>query len=171
MIVPPGADACTQLGIMPRRAGPVVVAVCRGSASDTRSPRKRSQDMRKILPGLAAAFLAVTLLARESTGQTANLNAELLNDWTAQKALMMKIADAMPEGKFSYKSTPPQRDYGQQILHVAGGNLMYLRFFGSKAAAPTINRNATGKAEILKALADSFDYGATLIKEQTSQSM
>ena len=127
--------------------------------------------MRKILPGLAAAFLAVTLLARESTGQTANLNAELLNDWTAQKALMMKIADAMPEDKFSYKSTPPQRDYGQQILHVAGGNVMYLRFLGSKAAAPMINRNATGKAEILKALADSFDYGATLIKEQTNQSM
>jgi hypothetical protein len=66
--------------------------------------------MRKILPGLAVAFLAVTLLARDSTGQTANLNAELLNDWTAQKALMMKIADAMPEDKFSYKSTPPQRD-------------------------------------------------------------
>ena len=41
----------------------------------------------------------------------------------------MKIAEAMPEEKFSYKSTPPQRDYGQQILHVAGGNVMYLRFF------------------------------------------
>jgi len=53
------------------------------------------------------------------------LNAELLRDWTEQKATMMKIADAMPEEKFSYKSTPAQRDYGQQILHVAGGNIMY----------------------------------------------
>ena len=103
--------------------------------------------------------------------QSANLNAELLKDWTDQKAMMMKIADAMPEEKFSYKSTPAQRDYGQQILHIAGGNIMYLRFFGGKAATPAINRTATGKAEILKALADSFDYGTALIKEQTDQSM
>ncbi len=103
--------------------------------------------------------------------QSANLNAELLKDWTDQKAMMLKIADAMPEEKFSYKSTPPQRDYGQQILHVAGANVMYLRFFSGKATAPTINRTATAKAEILKALADSFDYGTALIKEQTDQSM
>ena len=58
-----------------------------------------------------------------------------------------------------------------QILHIAGGNVTYLRFFGGKAAAPAINRTATGKAEILKALADAFDYGTALIKEQTDQSM
>jgi uncharacterized damage-inducible protein DinB len=110
-------------------------------------------------------------MARSAVAQSANLNGELLKDWTDQKAMMMKIADAMPEEKFSYKSTPPQRDYGQQILHVAAGNIMYLRFFGGKATAPTINRTATSKAEILKALADSFDYGTALIKEQTGQSM
>ncbi len=48
---------------------------------------------------------------------------------------------------------------------------MYLQFFGGKAAAPSINRSATSKAEILKALSDSFDYGSALIKEQTDQSM
>ena len=110
-------------------------------------------------------------MARAAGAQSATLNAELLKDWTEQKNLMMKIADAMPAEKFSYKSTPPQRDYGQQILHVAGGNVMYLQFFGGKAPAPTINRAATEKAEILKALADSYDYGAALIKEQTEQSM
>ena len=81
--------------------------------------------------------------------------------------MMMKIADAMPEEKFSYKSTAAQRDYGQQILHVAGGNIIYLQFMGAKAAAPSINRNATGKAEILRALADAYDYGTAVIKEQT----
>ena len=119
-----------------------------------------------LLVGSAFLGMAATVAA-----QSANLNAELLKDWTEQKTLMMKIADAMPEEKFTYKSTPPQRDYGQQILHVAGGNVMYLRFFGGKAAAPAINRTATAKAEILKALSDSFDYGTAIIKEQTDQSM
>jgi hypothetical protein len=110
-------------------------------------------------------------MVRSAGAQSATLNTELLKDWTDQKTLMMKIAEAMPEEKYSYKSTPPQRDYGQQILHVAGGNVVYLRFLGGKAPAPTINRTATSKAEILKALGDSFDYGTALIKEQTDQSM
>jgi uncharacterized damage-inducible protein DinB len=121
---------------------------------------------------LRAAFAcAVSLTPGICVGQTADLNAELLKDWTEQKALMMKTADAMPEEKFSYRSTAPQRDFGQQILHVAGGNIAYLRFFGGKAAAPAFNRTATSKSEILKALADSYDYGEVLIREQSEQSM
>ena len=122
------------------------------------------------------SWCAITLIVlAAATGhpaaQSATLNTELLKDWTDQKAMMMKIADAMPEEKFSFKSTPAQRDYGQQILHIAGGNVAYLRFFGGKATPPAINRTATGKAEILKALADSFDYGTALIQEQSDQSM
>ena len=127
--------------------------------------------MRQVLSWSAIVVIVFTSATGRLAAQSANLNAELLKDWADQKTLMMKIAEAMPEEKFSYKSTPAQRDYGQQILHIAGGNVMYLRFFGGKAPAPAINRTAAGKAEILKALADSFDYGTALIKEQTDQSM
>jgi uncharacterized damage-inducible protein DinB len=84
---------------------------------------------------------------------------------------MMAIASAMPEEKFTYKSTPAQRDYGQQIMHVASGNMAYLRFFGGKATAPAFDRNARSKAQILQALAASFDFGDALIREQTDESM
>ncbi len=124
----------------------------------------------KTLLVLAAVGVCVAL-APCAAAQSSTLNAELLRDWTEQKATMMKIADAMPEEKFSYKSTPPQRDYGQQILHVAGGNIIYLQFMGAKATAPAINRNATGKAEILRALAAAFDYGTAVINEQNDRSM
>ena len=120
---------------------------------------------------LAAIAIGLTLTVPRAGAQSSTLNAELLKDWTEQKTIMMKIADAMPEEKFAFKTTAPQRDYGQQIMHVAGGNVMYLQFMGAKAAAPPINRNATAKAEILKALSDSYDYGTAVIKEQTDQSM
>jgi uncharacterized damage-inducible protein DinB len=123
------------------------------------------------LPVLAAVGVLWTLTMPRAAAQTSTLNAELLGDWNEQKVTIMKIADAMPEEKFSYKSTPAQRDYGQQIMHVAAGNVIYLQFMGAKAAAPAINRNATSKAEILRALADSYDYGTAVIKEQTDQSM
>jgi uncharacterized damage-inducible protein DinB len=121
---------------------------------------------------IAAVVVASTaVLPQAAQAQTASLQAELLKDWTELKPVMMAIAAAMPEEKFTYKSTPAQRDYGQQIMHVATGNMAYLRFFGGKAAAPAFNRNATSKADVLQALAASFDFGEALIREQSDQSM
>ena len=82
---------------------------------------------------------------------------------------MGKIADAMPEDKFGFKATPAQRSYGEQIMHVAGANVMILKALGAKATPPTMNPKATAKAEILKALADSYDFGIAAVKEQTDR--
>lgn len=113
-----------------------------------------------------AATLGVAVLPAHA--QPSLVKAEVLKDWAGLKDAMMKIADAMPEDKFAYKSTPAQRSYGEQILHVANINLAVLGSIGGKATAPAINPKATAKAEILKAMADSFDYGTTVINEQTA---
>lgn len=117
--------------------------------------------------------VSLVLLAARPGAQTTTLSADALKDWRMQKDTMMKIADAMPEDKFGYKSTPAQRSWGEQILHVAGGNIFLLRFLGGKAAAPAIDTNdmvafglkASTKAQYLKALSDSFDYGEAVLKE------
>src|SRR5262245_5592216 len=58
---------------------------------------------------------------------TSQVLMQLRSDWQAQKDMMMKIADAMPENKFSYKSTPAQRNYGEQVMHVASSNVELLK--------------------------------------------
>jgi len=127
--------------------------------------------VKRLLVITAVVAAAHAALPPPAYAQTASLRAELLKDWTELKPVMMAIAAAMPEDKFTYKSTPAQRDYGQQIMHVAAGNMMYLRFLGGTAAAPPFNGAATSKAEILKALAASFDFGEALLREQSDQSM
>ena len=93
---------------------------------------------------------------------------DLRTDWQAQKDTMMKIADAMPEGKFEYKSTPPQRNYGEQVMHVALTNVELLKVLGGKAAAPTFSAESVKtKGDMLKALADSYDYGTALLNEES----
>src|SRR6478735_5557051 len=82
-------------------------------------------DMNKLV-FLAVFALGTVCAAPRAHAQSSPLRAELLKDWNEQKAIMLSIADAMPAGKFSYKTTPAQRDYGQQILHVANGNIVYL---------------------------------------------
>ena len=71
--------------------------------------------------GLVAVAAVLLAASQALSAQSATLNAELLKDWTDQKTTMMKIAEAMPEEKFSYKSTPPQRDYGQQTARLSHG--------------------------------------------------
>src|SRR5262245_28018918 len=118
---------------------------------------------------LALALLA--LAAPRVFAQASGVKAEVLKDWTGMKDTIMKISAEMPEDKFGFKPTPAQRNYGEQILHVAGANVNFLKGIGGKAPAPTLNLKATAKAEILKALSDSFDYGTALINEQTDDSM
>jgi uncharacterized damage-inducible protein DinB len=111
---------------------------------------------------------AGTPAAAQSVGP---VQTEVLRDWVAMKDRMMKIADAMPEAKFDYKSTPAQRNYGEQILHVATVNVRVLQLLQPKTPPPAMNAKATSKSEILKALADAFDWGTTIIKERTSETM
>jgi uncharacterized damage-inducible protein DinB len=103
-----------------------------------------------------------------ATSRQATVLSDLLKDWQEQKDSMMRLADTMPEEKFGYKSTPPQRSYGEQIMHAALINLDMLKLIGGKAAAPTFSAESVKtKADMLKALAESYDYGTALLQEQT----
>jgi uncharacterized damage-inducible protein DinB len=94
-----------------------------------------------------------------------------LQDWARLKDTMMTMSQAMPEDKFGYRATPAQRTWAEQILHVAEANVNQIGRLGAKAAAPVINMKATSRSEILKALADSFDYGTAALNEQTDRTM
>lgn len=97
---------------------------------------------------------------------------DLLKDWQGQKKTMMTIADAMPEDKFDFKSTPAQRSYGEQVMHIALINVQLLKLIGGKATPPSFTaQSAKTKAEIVQAMSDSYDYGIALIKEQTDATM
>lgn len=118
---------------------------------------------------LACAMLAIG--ASNAAAQNATLKGDLLKDWNGLKDTMAKIASAMPEDKVGFKPTPPQRSYAEQILHVATVNMRLLRMLGANAPAPAINEKATSRADVIKAMTDSFDYGAAIINEQTDQSI
>ena len=114
---------------------------------------------------LLAAFLLVTATVRPAATQGVTLASDMLKDWQQQKSTMVAISDAMPEDKFGYKTTPPQRSYGEQVMHVVQVNQMLLGTLGAKAQAPMINMKATSKADIMQALRQSYDYGEAVFKE------
>ena len=111
----------------------------------------------------AAAALA---LSGSAAFAQATIHGDLLKDWATQKDMLVKIANAMPEDKFGFKPTPAQRSFGEQVLHIAQVNNTLVGAVGGKTPAPAaVNMKATGKAEIVKAMSDSFDYGTKVINE------
>src|SRR4029453_3306516 len=74
--------------------------------------------------------------------QAQSIQAGGLADWSSQRDTLVKLANVMPEDKFRFKPTPPQRDYGEQILHIAEANVVQMGRLGAKVTPPTINMKA-----------------------------
>src|SRR6516225_4321320 len=90
-----------------------------------------------------AAGLIVARQARP-VAQTASLKADFVKEWTGQKDTLVKIANAMPEDKFSFKPTPAQRDFGGHVMHIAQINMMVLGTLKGAAAPPAVNIRLNG---------------------------
>jgi uncharacterized damage-inducible protein DinB len=103
--------------------------------------------------------------------QTSTIKADIVKDLTGLNATMDKIAKEMPEDKYTYRSTPPQRDFAAQVMHIATVNLMLGSMIGGKTSPPAIDNKATKKADVIRAMDASFDYLLALANEQTDQSM
>lgn len=118
---------------------------------------------------------ALGFLSLSASGQAqmknVSLQAELLNDWTGLKQTMHEIAAEMPADKYSFKPTPAQQTFGERTVHIATTNVYFLSLLGGTATKPTIDPKATSKDAAVKALDDSFDYGAAILKQQTDQSL
>jgi uncharacterized damage-inducible protein DinB len=120
---------------------------------------------------LAVAALAATAVVARPAAQTASIKNDFVQDWQGQKDTLVKIAQAMPEDKFSFKPTPAQRSFGEHVMHIAQVNMMFLQMLKANAPAPKVNMSATSKADRIKAMSDTFDYGLAILREQTDQTM
>lgn len=118
---------------------------------------------------LCAALAVLLVSTGRASAQGVTLAGDMLKDWQQQKALIVAIADAMPEDKFGYKSTPPQRNYGEQVMHIVGANMRLVGALGGKTPAPMIDLKTTSKAAILDAVRRSYDYGEAVFKEFNDQ--
>jgi hypothetical protein len=98
-------------------------------------------------------------------GPCSTLSCAVENDWTRNNVMLLGLARAVPEEKFTFKPTPEQQTFGERVLHVAQVNAMLLQTLGAKAKAPDVDPKATSKAASMDALQKVGDYGIAVIKE------
>ena len=126
--------------------------------------------LRAIVGTFVVGFLSLSVSGQAQT-EKVSLQAELLKDWTGLKETMHRIAAEMPADNYSFKPTAAQQTFGERTVHVATTNVYFLDLLGGTATKPAIDPKATSKDAALKALDDSFDYGAAILKQQTDQSL
>ena len=111
-------------------------------------------------------FFAAVLLAGIETAAAQNtILEELQSQWEATENQIYTMAEAVPEDKYDFKPTPEVRSFREQLIHLASENYMFMGFAagtGSPLDRDSLN-GLRSRAEILKALSESYDYGATVL--------
>lgn len=115
---------------------------------------------------MVVAALAVAVVAQGPAGPAiTTLAGDVAADWQSLEETVVNAADAMPADKFTFKATPAQRTYAEQLMHIVEVNGMLYATLGAKTPAPAINMMARTKPEVMTALRQSFDYGEAIVKE------
>src|SRR5438552_2004573 len=83
----------------------------------------------------------------------------VMNRYKGIRQNLIESAEVMPEEGYSFRLTPPQRPFGEWIGHVAMGNYNFCGVIKGEKPPDTHHLHAlTGKAELSKALVESFEY-------------
>jgi hypothetical protein len=130
------------------------------------------------------ACALVVIAAPKAVAQSGTMVAEVLEEWSSLKESVLQLVNYMPADKYSYKLPLPvqakgisigaaQEHFGRRVLDIALVNVRVLSTLEGRAQAPKIDDTEamTSKEASMKAVADSFDYGIALLKEQTDQTM
>jgi uncharacterized damage-inducible protein DinB len=105
---------------------------------------------------LCALCIAVSQVAFAQDSSKTLVN-ELVKHWEASKSLSLEVTEAMPEADFSFKATPPERSFGGQMNHLAGGNAFYCSVaLGTKS--PLGKPADDTKATVIKSINTAYDF-------------
>jgi uncharacterized damage-inducible protein DinB len=120
---------------------------------------------------LAAMLIAATLTfpAHAQNAMTALKPADppskvLLDSWNDIGRKLIAMAEDFPENKYSFKPTPAQRSFAEQLLHAAGANYYFTNAVTGSNAKVDENPKYTNKADLVAYVKKSFADGAAAIQ-------
>jgi uncharacterized damage-inducible protein DinB len=98
--------------------------------------------------------------------------AEFVHDWQISKQFTVDVANAMPADLYSFKPSPEEMTFAEQMLHIAGSNVY--RFHEITGIEPPfdITKNLPDdKQTVLKLLNQSFDYVIEVLPKITPEQL
>lgn len=124
---------------------------------------------------LVAFFtLAAAALAQESKLNSVLDMSEFVRDWQISKQFTIDVANAMPADLYSFKPNPEEMTFGEQMVHIAGGNVFrFNQITGIKPpfAFDPSKPMPSDKETALKLLEQSFDYALAVLPQITPEQL
>jgi len=102
--------------------------------------------------------LASHVAVAQTSGASLTAAAKRTSDFI--KGNIIKSAEKMPEENYSFQPTPEVRTFGAMLGHIANSNYRFCSQAdgGANPARTDIEKTATSKADLVKALTESFAY-------------
>jgi uncharacterized damage-inducible protein DinB len=124
---------------------------------------------------LCLALLAISALAQDEIPK--NIADSIGGPLRYAQGQFLSVAEAMPEDKYSFIPTAGNfkgaRSFAEQVKHVACANFAFFNQIEGKTTPELCEKGgpakATTKAELLKYLRDSFDYGNQVLATINAQ--
>lgn len=115
--------------------------------------------MTRVVPFVLAAALAAPSLAHAQAAPANPMAASIQSVFNMLKGNLSKSAEKVGEDVYGFKPTPDVRSFGQLVGHIADSQFgMCATAAGEKPAQSGIEKAATTKAALVKALNDSIAY-------------
>lgn len=114
--------------------------------------------MKRVLT-LAGAVVLTLGGAVNAQAQTKDpLTAGAKRTYDIIKGYVTRAAEKMPEEHYAFKASPDVRSFGQLVGHIADGNYLFCGGAAGDKPAGGVEKSKTTKADLQKALAESFAY-------------
>jgi uncharacterized damage-inducible protein DinB len=112
---------------------------------------------------------SVVIFAANSYASDSKFAEEFGTRWTKTRKMAIGVAEAMPPVQYAFRPDPGAMSFAEQIAHVAQTNYAFCA--GLKDTASPSKLSAADKDELVKALADSFDYCSAAIASVNAEGM
>lgn len=109
---------------------------------------------------LGLVLLALTV----STAQAQSANPQVSSAkafYGYMKTNVLKTAELVPEDKYAYRATDEVRTIGQLLAHIADAQNLFCGIVNGKPQSRNVEKTAKTKAEVGKALNESFEVCET----------
>jgi uncharacterized damage-inducible protein DinB len=114
-----------------------------------------------VLAGTAVHSTAQINPYETGTPGVTGYRSEVLSEVIVQGDKFVRLAEAIPADKYTWRPAPDVRSFAEVFLHVAGANYSLYKMVGAAPAegvAKGLEKSTTDKARIIATLKDSFEY-------------
>jgi hypothetical protein len=135
---------------------------------------KVSRALAVVLLGVSAVGLGASARADDAdhTAPSYDMKGQALVDLDAVQKKFVALANALPEGKLTWRPSPDSRSFAEVFLHVAGERYGILGMMGVDPPAgynrKTFEKSTTDKAQIVAELNKSWEFTQKAINGMTN---